>query len=282
MANSQIYVRAIGDLDARLLTRTGSVRGPVQDSSCFLPDGRSIAYVEQEGEQDAIKRIEITGGAPVTVCRGLRPTAPLLEWRGDSIFFSTRLSWRHWRHHARGGVRRTARADHPARTRREVATKPQMLDDGRVLFAVGPSQGSLAVDWSKGRIVVQRPGEKTRTTLVEGGTDPRYLSSGHLIYQLNGVLYARTFDPSRMAVGGAVSVVEGVFRGIGWVTVAWYAVSDSGTLVYLPGPVDTGGSAELTIALFDRAGKAEPLPVKAGAVFGAPHVPRWPPDCLWL
>ena len=166
----------------------------------------------------------------------------------------------------------------------EMATKPQMLADGRVLFAVGASQGS-AVDWSKGRIVVQRPGEKTRTTLVEGGTDPRYLSSGlaspkrgereggHLIYQLNGVLYARTFDPSRMAVGGAVSVVEGVWRGLGG-NGAWYAVSDSGTLVYLPGPVNTGGPAELTIALFDRAGKAEPLPVKAGPY----SEPRMSPD----
>ena len=52
---------------------------------------------------------------------------------------------------------------------------------------------------------------------------------------MNGVLYARTFDPSRMAVGGAVPVVEGVLRGSGGHN-SWYAVSDSGTLVYLPDP----------------------------------------------
>ena len=56
--------------------------------------------------------------------------------------------------------------------------------------------------------------------------------SGHLVYVSGGVLYARTFDPSRMVVGNAVSVVEGVLRGIGsGAALGWYAVSDEGTLV---------------------------------------------------
>jgi Tol biopolymer transport system component/predicted Ser/Thr protein kinase len=271
VANAQIYVRAIGDLDARLLTRTGAVLGISPRELAFSPDGRSIAYAEPEGDKFAIKRIEITGGAPVTVAAETA-TALLLDWRGDSIVVLATTSGG-----GPGSISRVAASGgQPERIiqleQGEVASRPQMLDDGRVLYAVGPAQAS-GVDWSKGRIVVQRPGEKVRTTIVEGGTDPRYLSSGHLIYQLNGVLYARTFDPSRLAAGGAVSVVEGVLRGVGGNN-AWYAVSDSGTLVYLPGAVSTGGSGELTPALFDRAGKAEPFQVPAGPY----SEPRMSPD----
>jgi serine/threonine-protein kinase len=268
VANAQIYVRAIGELEARPLTRTGAVPGSNPKEPAFSPDGRSIAYGESESGKTAIRRIEITGGAPVTLSADVASSS-FLEWRGDSIFFRSPGGNSIMRVAASGGQPEPIIPLEQG----EMATRPQMLDDGRLLFAVGPSQDGVVADWSEGRIVVQRPGEKTRTTLVEGGTDPRYLSSGHLIYQLNGVLYVRTFDPSRLAVGGAVSVIEGVHRGTGGHG-AWYAVSDSGTLVYLPGPVNTGGPAELTLAFFDRAGKAEPLPVKPGPY----SEPRLSPD----
>lgn len=150
--------------------------------------------------------------------------------------------WRPRQHHARGGVGRTARADHstrPGRNRHEASGARRRARAVRGRTRSGKRR----------RRLVQRPhrrpaaGREDAPTLLEGGTDPRYLSSGHLIYQLNGVLYARTFDPSRIAVGGAVPVVEGVFRGSGGHD-AWYAVSDSGTLLYLPGPVSAGGSAD--------------------------------------
>jgi Tol biopolymer transport system component len=268
VANHEIYVRAIGDLDARRLMRTGAGPASSPISVVFSPDGRSIAYADTEKDKTAINRIEVTGGAPVTVAADVT-SYPSLEWRGDGIFYSNPAGSSIMRVAASGGQPEPIIQLEQG----ETATRPHVLDDGRVLFAVGPRRGSIAVDWSAGRILVQRPGEKTRTTIVEGGTDPRFLSSGYLIYQLNGVLYARTFDPSSMAVGGAVSVIEGVARGSGGHN-SWYAVSDSGTLVYLPGPVSTGGSAELTLALFDRAGKAEPLPVPAGPY----SEPRMSPD----
>ena len=268
VASEQIYVREIGDLDARLLTRTDAIAGTVPRQLVFSPDGRSIAYGQTEAGKYPIKRIQIAGGTPVPVVADVTGNV-FLEWRGNSIFFSPSAGGSIMRVVASGGQPEPIIQLEPG----EIAARPQVLDDGRVLFAAGPHRGGGVGDWSKGRIVVQRPGEKTRTTIVEGGTDPRYLSSGHLIYQLNGVLYARTFDLSHMAVGGAVPVVEGVFRGAGGHN-SWYAASESGTLVYLPGPVSTSGSAELTLALFDRAGKAETLPVPAGPY----SEPRMSPD----
>ena len=88
VANGQIYVRAIGDLDARLLTRAGAVRNSSPREPVFSPDGRSIAYAEAANEKTTIRRIEITGGAPATLSADV-PSNSFLEWGGDSIFFSS-------------------------------------------------------------------------------------------------------------------------------------------------------------------------------------------------
>jgi serine/threonine-protein kinase len=73
-----------------------------------------------------------------------------------------------------------------------------------------------------------------------------------------------------------VPLVEGIFRSSGslgggtW----WYAVSDTGTLVYQPGLVGASSTARITIAAFDRAGKAEVLKIPPG-----PYTePRVSPD----
>ena len=274
VANDQIYLRPLGDLSAHVLTRTGSAsvdfRGPRQPE--FSPDGQSLAYVEIENGRQVIKKIEITGGAAVTLTTetGPQPQAPYLDWLGDDIFFATLAGGSISRVRAAGGQPEPI----IQLEKEEVPSRPQVLADGRVLFAVAQrNQSNNYIDWTAGRIMIQRPGEKTRTTLVTGGTDPRYVPSGHLIYQLNGVIYARTMDLSRLTVGGAVPVVDGVFRGVGG-HLSWYAVSDTGTLVYLPGPVSAGGVGELALAWFDRAGKAELLNVPAGPY----SEPRMSPD----
>jgi eukaryotic-like serine/threonine-protein kinase len=134
VASGQIYLRPIRDLEARLLTRTGAVVGAVPGHLVFSPDGRSIAYSELENGKIAIKRIEVTGGAPVTVSADVTSN-PFLDWRGDSIFFDP----------AAGGsiMRVAASGGQPVQIiqleRGEEAAGLQVLADGRVLFAVGPS-----------------------------------------------------------------------------------------------------------------------------------------------
>jgi Tol biopolymer transport system component len=85
------------------------------------------------------------------------------------------------------------------------------------------------------------------------------------VYRAGGVLFGRTFNPATSAVGGAVSLVEGVGS---------YGVSATGSLVYMPGSVWGAGPQTRTIALIDRAGKAEPLGVPAGPY----SAPRMSPD----
>ena len=52
-----------------------------------------------------------------------------------------------------------------------------------------------------------------RTVLVEGGSDARYVSTGHLVYALADELFAVAFDADSLSVvSGPVSLVQGVVR----------------------------------------------------------------------
>ncbi len=98
----------------------------------------------------------------------------------------------------------------------EVMYGPQVLPGGEwVLFtiATGATASATADTWDKAQIVVQSLKSSERKTLVSGGSDGRYLPTGHLVYALGGVLFAVPFDLPRLAVtGGPVPIVEGVRR----------------------------------------------------------------------
>jgi len=266
-ANRQIYLRAIADLEARPIAGTETVNAVGNPFSLvFSPDGRAIAYWQQADQ--TIKRIEIIGGAPVTICPvEASPTG--LTWSGEFIVYAVG-----------GGIARVpAAGGQPERLieleEGETAVRPQLLQDGRVLYAVAAGPDAGRNRWTGARIVVQTPGDATRTTLVEGGVDARYLPTGHLLYAAAGVLFARPLDLSSLTVGGAVSVVEGVRHASGsGVGTAWFGVSDTGTLVYFPGPVGSTGTGDSTLALFDRGGTAQALDVPPGPY----SEPRMSPD----
>ena len=140
----------------------------------------------------------------------------------------------------------------------EQAHGPQLLPDGdHILFTLAAGTG--APRWDTAQIVVQSIKTGERKTLVNGGSDGRYLPSGHLIYGLGGVLFAVKLDLPRLElVGGPVPVVEGV-RSSGTLSGSMqFSVSNNGTLVYLPGRVGTLSDAQ-DLALADRSGAIEHL-----------------------
>src|SRR5262249_59671976 len=75
-----------------------------------------------------------------------------------------------------------------------------------------PLPATLA-EWDRAQIVVQSLKNGQRHTIVNGGSGASYLSSGHLLYAIGGVLFAATFDAQRLQLtGAAFPVVEGVLR----------------------------------------------------------------------
>ncbi len=93
--------------------------------------------------------------------------------------------------------------------------------------------------WDQAQIVVQSLSSGKRTVVVEGGSDARYLPSGHIVYALRDSIFGVAFDPNQMKVtSGAVPLVQGVQRSIGVNAAASnYSVSEEGTLSYVAGTI---------------------------------------------
>ena len=110
------------------------------------------------------------------------------------------------------------------------SSDPQLLPDGKsLLFTNYASTASP-------KIVVQELKSGKQQELFPG-EGAHYLPTGHLVYGLanSSNLFAIPFDLQKLeTTGGGISIVEGV---------RLYAVSDSGTFVYLP---ETSGPGRLT------------------------------------
>ena len=153
----------------------------------------------------------------------------------------------------------------------EEAHGPQLLPGGQhVLFSLAAGTGIER--WENARVMVQSIASGSQQTLIEGGTDARYVPTGHLVYSAGGSLFAVPFDVRSLQVTGTrVSMLEGVRRSAGGETgAAHFSVSNTGTLIYIPGPASRV-SAEWDLALTDRKGSMERLNLPAGR-YAAPRV----------
>jgi Tol biopolymer transport system component len=107
-----------------------------------------------------------------------------------------------------------------------------------------------------------------------GGSDGRYVPTGHLVYASGSNLYAVSFDLKKLeTTGGHVPIIQGVRRSsnpAANTSSANYAFSANGTLVYLPG----SGERERVLALVDRGGAVQRLRVPPKAYLN----PRLSPD----
>ena len=264
VANNQLYLRSMSDLEARPIP--GTQQTPGLFNPVFSPDSRSIAFFAPSDH--TIKKIAVSGGAAVTIC----PAGPVfygMTWDSSGIVFGQG---------AQGIMRVSANGGQPtvlvSVKDGELAHGPQVLPGGEwVLFTVATA--ATADGWDKAQIVVQSLKSSERKTLVSGGSDGRYLPTGHLVYALGGVLFAVPFDLRQLAVtGGPVPIVEGVRRSASRLTgAAHFSVSSTGSLVFVPGPVSTS-AAQSDLALVDRNGTPQLLKLPPGPY----EYPRLSPD----
>ncbi|MBZ5560551.1 MAG: protein kinase, partial [Acidobacteriia bacterium] len=250
VANQRLYLRAMSEAEAHPIAGSENAVDGVT-SPVFSPDGQWIAFYSQ----NAVKKVAIAGGAPVTLCAATNPYG--MSWDRDNILIGQG---------AQGILRVSAAGGTPERIVSvkdgELAHGPQMLPGGdAVLFTLMPATPRLLVDWDKAQIVTQSLKSGERKTLVSGGADARYLPSGHLVYALSGVLLGVRFDPRRLTItGGPVPIVEGVLRATvrGATGTAQFSTSNGGSLVYLAGPSSTLAQAT-DVALMDRQGNLQRL-----------------------
>ena len=207
-----------------------------------------MVYYDQDVE--LLKRIAITGGAPVTI-GPVEVNVDGLSWESDGTILTGRPEGV-LRVPATGG---TPELIIPAEDNAEIHG-PRLLPDGdSVLFSE-----ATAGDWDTARIVVHSLSTGERTVLVHGGSDARYLPTGHLVYVLGDGLFAVAFDADSLAVsGGAVPLVQGVMRSSVDMGTANYSVSAGGTLAYVPGSEFI--AQPRTLVWMDREGREEAIAV---------------------
>ena len=148
---------------------------------------------------------------------------------------------------------------------------PQFLPDGEtVIFAVNLA-GRGPDDWA---IAVQQPRSSEHRVLIQGGTYPAYVPTGHLVYFRAGTIMAVPFDPVRLEVTGMPApALDDVMLSFGVTGAGQFSFSNSGSLAYVPGAGNLLGVAQ-TLVWVDRSGAAQPL----GAPQRAYENPRLSPD----
>jgi eukaryotic-like serine/threonine-protein kinase len=253
-----LNVRSMGDLEAKFISGTQE-----NSSSPFVsPDGQWVAYFAGTGR---LIKMAVGGGAPVIVCAATTPFGA--RWGPDNTILFGQLAGI-MRVSANGGTPELViRADDG-----EQLYGPQLLPDkDSVLFSVTKDLGPNR--WDEAQIVVQSLASGKRTVVVRGGSDARYLPTGHLVYTLRNGIFGVAFDASRLRViGGAVPLVQGVQRPVGVnAAAANYAVSDDGTLVYV-----TAGASVRSLVWMSRSGATgEPI---TSIPAGTYEEPRLSPD----
>jgi serine/threonine-protein kinase len=250
VANNRLYLRSMSDLDAKAIQGTEGHRNVTEPA--FSPDGRSIAFYAVADQ--TLKKTAVTGGAAVTICAADNPFG--ISWGADGILFGQG---------SKGIMRVSADGGRPAVIVAvkddEMALGPQMLPDGQhVLFTV--ATGTAADRWDKAQIVVQSLASRERKSLIAGGSDARYVQTGHIVYALGGRVFGVAFDAQRMEVkGNPVPLIEGVRRST-TSDAANFSVSSTGSLLYIVGPTST--SDQISLGLIDRNGLVEPLKLAPG------------------
>ena len=253
VANGQLYLRSMDQLEAVPLR--GTNENPSEPF--FSPDGQWVGYFARS----KLKKISVTGGTAVSVCDAQTPNGA--SWDADRILFQE----------ARGILEVSPDGGTPTvlvardKSRNETLHGPHLLPGGETILFTAKPEGS--VRWDDAQIVVQSLKTGQRKKLIEGGTDGRYLPTGHLVYVRDGVLLAAAFDAGRLELRGAsVAMVEGIAETTANQTgAAQFAVSRAGSLVYLP----SAFGQNRTLAWRDRQGRDTLINAPPRA-YGAPRI----------
>ena len=225
----------------------------------FSPDGRWLGFFANR----ALKKLSLDGGAVVRLHDDLESNPAGASWSKDGTIVLGQSRAGIMKVSEDGGAAEVLVAPDP--DRRFLYHGPRFLPGGdAILF----SQSASMFRRDEGVIVAQSLQTGERQIVLEGGTDGRYLSTGHLIFVRENTLFAVAFDPVRLSVvGSPVPVIEAVRMDSNGTSLS---VAESGTLVHVP--LGTGASERLVWV--DRDGEASPLVNEPGDYYS----PRFSPD----
>ena len=249
-----LQVRTLDQLTPTTLVAEGNPHHPF-----FSPDGERLAF---QAAGRVLQRVSVHGGPTVEIC-ALPGVLRGASWGADdTIIFATGAADSGlWRVPSGGGepeqlTTPDERGNH---------WWPEILPSGEaVLFTMMPA----AVENAQLAVLSLADGEPKILNL--GGSHPRYIPTGHLVYGVDGTLRAERFNLNRLEVtSDPIPVVDGVNTKRSGA--ANFSFSDQGSLVYVSG---ASLSNDRTLALVGRNGVVEPLSVPPAQYL----TPRLSPD----
>ena len=235
---TMLWIRTLNQLTSRQLAGTQGALGPF-----WSPDSRYIAFFAD----DKLKKVEISGSAPQTLCEALLGVTSGTWGRDGVIVFSdvgSRVQTNGLKQvPATGGVPRSATVLQPG----EVGhLRPAFLPDGRHFVYRAPNGTTSGNTW------IGSLDSSDRTLLFEGtSTGNVAFAGGRLLFMRGTTLVAQHFDTTSLKLSGTpVPVAEQVETSGLIPPVGAFSVSDNGTLAYRTSHVTLGGQ----LTLLDRAG----------------------------
>jgi serine/threonine-protein kinase len=239
VASQRLYVRRVDELESRPLTDTI----PGLTSPVYSPDGNWIGFHDSVAQE--LKRVESSGGVPTRVAR-LQGSPADLDWSPHGFFYTSDQGV--MRLDEQSGSQTVVVKAETGETFGSFSTTP----DGA--FLVSSARGlaerasPAAVAFDRAQILAVKP-DGQRRVILEEGTGARYLSSGHIVFIRQGIIFAVPFDARRLNVTGTpVPVIDGVARAQ---SLGQFSVSAAGALVFVPGSA-TGSAGPWQPGIFTR------------------------------
>ena len=255
----QLYMRPLTDLEATPIGGTDGGHSPF-----FSPDGRWLGFSVGKPPAFASDLFKVAFPGAGTVQKvGTTPNGLVFgaSWGSDDTIVFAQWTGGLWRIPASGGTAEPLTTLDA--TRDEFSHRlPSFLPGNQaVMFTVTYAQYP---HWNATDIAVQSLTTGERKTLIKGGADARYLSSGHLVFMRVGTLMAVPFNLETLEVTGSpVAVASEVMQAIHFSMIpldsgaGQFSVSESGMFVYLPGgPLPAPDGSMLWVT---RAGAERPL-----------------------
>ena len=252
-----LFTRALDQLESTILAE--GARGPF-----VSPDSEWVGFDQNE----TLRKVAITGGPSIAIAKvegGLRGAT----WGPDGtiVFATNRPDTGLFRVSADGGTPVVL-------TRPDKGTdhwRPRFLPDGHsVLFTIAPDSLDQRANAEIAVLDLRSAANKPKI-LFHGGSDARYLRTGHLVYVADNSLRAVRFDLDRLEVRGSAVPVTASVNVIGALA-GDFDVSDDGTLVYIA--QSASAAAERVLTWVDRQGKEDPISAAPRAYL----YPRISPD----
>ncbi len=241
-----LYLRPMDGLEAQAIPGTEDAVGPF-----FSPDGQWLGFFAA----NKLKKISVNGGPAQTL--GDVPMGRGASWSDQGVIALSPTNNSSLRQ-----MPDTGGSSQPLTrfNKGEIGHRwPDFMPGGKaLLFAAAVTNFS----WNHAQLAIQSLATGERRNLIPEATQPRFASSGHLIYAQGANLMAAAFDSQRLSVmGPGVPVVEGVLAST-TTGAAQYSISATGSLAYVPG---SDVSAQCGLVWVSRNGTEQPIsaPVRA-------------------